>query len=376
MAIFNDFPYSNLHNENLQWIIDTLKQSGASIGEISTALEQVREEINNLDIPANISQITSNFKNDYFLICGDSYCVERSDYKTWPMLLRDQLNLPENQYQNISIGGYGFIGQNGTHLGQLSSAPITADKNKITKIFVGCGYNDRTYSADAIYSAMASFNSYVKVNFPNAEIILVYAAMDNVASNRTLLANVYQAYSRCAELGWKMIDAHCLIAGMYYMREDGHHPNAQGSSELFKKISAEIRGGQYVKLVSGSVTPEDTITSNAFTYLQENYGSHCINKIVGCSNIVLVTEITEGQIVTIGTCPQYMYGFGYTAPLRTPGAFLSARNANNIIAQTYFGIFANNGTFNIGVRLSSGGLKNVKTLFPTNIEFSDNYMTL
>ena len=50
MAIFNDFPYSNLHNENLQWIIDTLKQSGSSIGEISTALEQVQEEIANLDI--------------------------------------------------------------------------------------------------------------------------------------------------------------------------------------------------------------------------------------------------------------------------------------------------------------------------------------
>ena len=133
MAVFNDFPYSNLHNENLQWIIETLKQSGASIGEISEALEQVQEEIKNLDIHANISQITSNFKNDYFVICGDSYCVERADYKTWPMLLRDQLGLPEIQYQNISIGGYGFIGQSGTHQGQLSSASITADKNKITK---------------------------------------------------------------------------------------------------------------------------------------------------------------------------------------------------------------------------------------------------
>lgn len=376
MAIFNDFPYSNLHNENLQWIIDTLKQSGASIGEISEALEQVQDEIKNLDIPANISQITSNFKNDYFIICGDSYCVERADYKTWPMLLRDQLGLPEIQYQNISIGGYGFIGQNGTHQGQLSSASITADKNKITKIFVGCGYNDRTYDAGAIYSAMASFDSYVKANFPNAEIILVYAAMDNVASNRVLLANVFQAYSRCAELGWKMIDAHCLIAGLYYMREDGHHPNAQGSLELFKKINAEIRGGQYVKLVSGSITPGSTITSSAFKYLQENYGSHCINKIVQCSNIVLVTEITEGQNVEIGTCPQYMYGFSYTAPLATPGAFLSARSADNKYAQTYFGIYANNGAFNIGVRLSSGGLPNVKTLFPVNIEFSDNYMTL
>lgn len=344
--------------------------------EISTALEKVQEEIANLDIPANISQITSNFKNDYFVICGDSYCVERADYKTWPMLLRDQLDLPETQYQNISIGGYGFIGQNGTHQGQLSAASITADKNKITKIFVGCGYNDRTYEADAIYSAMASFNSYVKANFPNAEIILVYAAMDNIASNRPHLSKVYQAYSRCAELGWKMIDAHCLIAGMYYMREDGHHPNKVGSLELFKKISAEIRGGQYVKLAFGTVTPGSAITSSSFTYMQENYGSHCINKIVKCSNIVLVTEITEGQIVTIGTCPQYLYGFGYTAPLYTPGAFLSARSTDNTIAQTYFGIYANNGTFNIGVRLSSGGLPNVKTLFPVNIEFSDNYMTL
>lgn len=376
MAIFNDFPYSNLHNENLQWIIDTLKQSGSSIGDISAALEQVQEEIKNLDIPANISQITSNFKNDYFIICGDSYCVERADYKTWPMLLRDQMRLPEIQYQNISIGGYGFIGQNGTHQGQLSSASIAADKNKITKIFVGCGYNDRTYAADAIYSAMASFNSYVKANFPNAEIILVYAAMDSKASNRPSLSKVYQAYSRCAELGWKMIDAHCLIAGMYYMREDGHHPNKEGSLELFKKISAEIRGGQYVKLTSGTVTPGSAITSSAFTYMQENYGSHCINKIVQCSNIVLVTEITEGQIVTIGTCPQYLYGFGYTLPFSTPGAFLSARSTDNKIAQTYFGIYANNGTFNISVRLSSGGLANVKTLFPVNIEFSDNYMAL
>lgn len=376
MAIFNDFPYSNLHNENLQWIIDTLKQSDDSIGEISEALDQVQDEIKNLDIPANISQITSNFKNDYFIICGDSYCVERSDYKTWPMLLRDQLGLPEIQYQNISIGGYGFIGQNGTHQGQISAASITADKNKITKIFVGCGYNDRTYEADAIYSAMASFNSYVKANFPNAEIILVYAAMDNVSSTRAQLANVFQAYSRCAELGWKMIDAHCLIAGLYYMREDGHHPNAQGSMELFKKISAEIRGGQYVKLVSGRVAPSDKITSAAFTFLQENYGSHCINRIVGCSNIILVTEMTEGENVTIGTCPAYMYGFAFTAPLRTPGCFLSARSSDNVIAQTYFGIYANNGSFNIGVRLSTGGLDNVKTLFPANVEFSDNYMTL
>ena len=80
--------------------------------------------------------------------------------------------------------------------------------------------------------------------------------------------------------------------------------------------------------------------------------------------------------MTIGTCPQYMYGFDYKLPFSTPGAFLSARSTDNTIAQTYFGIYANNGTFNIGVRLSSGGLTNVKTLFPVNIEFSDNYMAL
>ena len=225
MAIFNDFPYSNLHNENLQWIIDGLKQTESNIDDINNSIKQINSDIENLDLPANITQITSNFKNDYFIICGDSYCVERNDYKTWPMLLRDRLNLPEINYQNISIGGYGFVGESGTHLSQLMAAEIQADVKKVTKIFVGCGYNDRNATVSAINEAMIQYDKYVRSTFPNAEITLIFAACDNNRANWENLAKVKLAYAYGSRLGWAVIDIHCFIGGMYYMRDDGHHPS-------------------------------------------------------------------------------------------------------------------------------------------------------
>ena len=60
MGLFENFPYTNFHNLNLDWIIKVLKNAVAELEEIQTNWESVRDTANTAKTTANAAKTTAN----------------------------------------------------------------------------------------------------------------------------------------------------------------------------------------------------------------------------------------------------------------------------------------------------------------------------
>lgn len=60
MALFDNFPYTNFHNLNLDWIIKVLKNAVSELEEIQTNWESVRDSANNAVEQATTAQNVAN----------------------------------------------------------------------------------------------------------------------------------------------------------------------------------------------------------------------------------------------------------------------------------------------------------------------------
>ena len=60
MGLFENFPYTNFHNLNLDWIIKVLKNAVAELEEIRTNWESVRETANTAKTTANAAKTTAD----------------------------------------------------------------------------------------------------------------------------------------------------------------------------------------------------------------------------------------------------------------------------------------------------------------------------
>lgn len=64
MAIFDNFPYTNFHDLNLDWIIEQVKKYGSTIEEIDVELRgEIEDAIAYMQ--TNIVQTTSDIINEY-----------------------------------------------------------------------------------------------------------------------------------------------------------------------------------------------------------------------------------------------------------------------------------------------------------------------
>lgn len=55
MGFFNNFPYSNFHEINLDWIVKTVKEAAAKTNSFEQALEEIRKTLATLDISAEVA---------------------------------------------------------------------------------------------------------------------------------------------------------------------------------------------------------------------------------------------------------------------------------------------------------------------------------
>lgn len=181
-------------------------------------------------------------KGEHILIMGDSYGAGDD---TWIDKLITKIGDKATCYK-VALGGLGFAHQSSlggytfqTYLqSQLSNIP---NKAKITKIIVGGGYNDNDETYADITSAISSFCSYCKTNFPNAR---VYIAMLGFNSERALgggnirhkLATVVipaYSYNYISEYTPIYIpNSELILRDTTLLGNDNVHPNAYGQNKI------------------------------------------------------------------------------------------------------------------------------------------------
>lgn len=309
MALFENFPYTNLHNLNLDWIIKEIKNNkkqiedftaevvsmGVSIEEFRAYIESIDSEIHThvveevtAQVPPAIQEeietggfdaVLAEARKRRFVFVGDSYAEGYNpdgNVTGFPEIVKSDMNIPSADYFNIYKGGARFSAASGneyaydTVLGN-NIANIT-DPETITDIVFTGGYNDNAASYADIMSGIERCKTIIASHFTNPSLKVWLFGMGYnclTMATRAALFNVYTYVY--AKSGWAFIRLTPTICAQGLWSSDGYHPTADCQSIIAKNIENVLNGG---KELSHLITIE--------------YGQ------TGITNVVLWTRQNEG----------------------------------------------------------------------------------
>ena len=286
------FPYTNFHEMNLTWIVETVKNLTEEwiemqgkftdlqgdfeelknfITDYFTKLEidkEVRKILNEMKANGELSEIISDallqgalarVNKPTVLILGDSYGagenIANREY-SWAYMLKSALEKNGYTVKLSAIGGYGFKAD-GTKtytnmLNTLTDTMTTNEKKNVVKIIVGGSYNDRNSAENDISQGMIDFQSAIASNFENCKNVIVcpmgwtWEGHQQGIHTSTTYISVIKAikmwmYS-AAQLGFSVIPAY---QGMLYessFSNDGVHPSEQGHKNILNMVIGAFDG--------------------------------------------------------------------------------------------------------------------------------------
>lgn len=266
MGLFEQFPYTNFHEMNLDWILKNEKRLDTDMDALKAYVQDdiddtIRARVNEL-----VQQVTLPLYPKNILCIGDSYLEGWSPdgtFESWGPKVGRLLGLTNGEtYHQRYQGGAGFVATNndrnfGTML-QEAAQMSEIDPDAIDLIIVGGGFNDGTYAEATIIAAINTFCGSAKSLFPNARIII--ADMMWSQRNSSGRGTIYQklgvrtAYNRGATSNgvFSFPDAWRALAGVApggasTMASDGIHPLAAGQTLLAEAVVSFIRTGSYIK---------------------------------------------------------------------------------------------------------------------------------
>ncbi|UWI17467.1 MAG: GDSL-like Lipase/Acylhydrolase family protein [Bacteriophage sp.] len=286
------FPYTNFHEMNLTWVIETVKklvdewvemQGDFSnlqgdfeelkkyVTDYFAKLEinkEVRKILEEMRTSGELSEIISDallqgalarVNKPTVLILGDSYGAGENlsnKENSWAYMLKNALEKNGYIVKLSAIGGYGFKAD-GTKtftsmLNTLASSMTTNDKTNVVKVIVGGSYNDRNAPESDISQGMIDFQSAISNNFENCKNVVVcpmgwtWEGHQQGIHTSTTYISVIKAikiwmYS-AAQLGFSVIPAY---QGMLYesaFSNDGVHPSDQGQKNILNMVIGAFDG--------------------------------------------------------------------------------------------------------------------------------------
>lgn len=254
---------------------------------LNTEIQNLDEKIDNTkielenEIESNTERI-ENLENEYCIFIADSYGGVRNDVTGWNLLLPIKMGLSSTQYLSITQSGAGFVAGQTTFLEALQNhISEIPDLNKVTKIFVCGGDNDRNETTSDIETAIRSFINYVQSNMPNAHVYIgMIGYSTDIERRKKIMYSPLIAYSNIAYSNKKATYLNGVEFGCTnktWFQEDGVHPTQSGANKMTESIyqaykngfSCNISGLSYITV---TVDLSGTITNNAF-YTTTQYDS-------------------------------------------------------------------------------------------------------
>lgn len=286
------FPYTNFHEMNLTWIIETVKNLTEEWIEMQgkfTGLQgdfeelkkfvtdyfakleidkEVRKILDEMKASGELSEIISDallqgalarVNKPTVLILGDSYGAGENlsnKENSWAYMLKNALEKNGYTVKLSAISGYGFKAD-GTKtftnmLNTLASTMTANDKANVVKVIVGGSYNDRNAPESDISQGMIDFQNAISNNFENCKNVVVcpmgwtWEGHQQGIHTSTTYISVIKAikiwmYSS-AQLGFSVIPAY---QGMLYessFSNDGVHPSDQGQKNILNMVIGAFDG--------------------------------------------------------------------------------------------------------------------------------------
>lgn len=263
MGFFDNFPYTNFHQLNLDWILRTLRELRGKTEQfdesINTATAKAEQARNSAEEARSFSEsslyysqvaeaLTKSGKR--YILIGDSYLVGYTPEGTvtnWGLYFRQLTGLPASATYIFAEGSSGFTkpGNDGHTFRTLleSRAAEVVNPESITNIIVLGGFNDYL-NPGGIVGAISEFAISAKTFFPNCKIsvgfIGRFCGTDNDYAN-----DLYTAY-----YNYKLNTSVAYINGIEYccrninqFSSDGIHPNEVGQLAIAMGLLDYAAGG-------------------------------------------------------------------------------------------------------------------------------------
>lgn len=335
MSLWNKYPYSSMHELNLDWILKLMQELHADWDEF-TALNKITNagawditkqyqawtvvSDNNVGyislkpVPAGVaisnteywgliadynilitnlsnristleSQMADLTRPRRFIMVGDSYDTVTGD--SWAGMVSTILGLSDTV--KCTQGGYGFLPAAKKWLDLVTATTITGGDDTITDILIAGGANDAFLTIAQIPSAMIDFDTYVRGRFTNLKNIYVgflgNSFYDSTQSNNMKRAS-FKYIDTAKILGWKYLNnVESTLLDPYLMQIiDGYdyiHPNVNGVHKLAYNIA------------------EAVLTGSCETFMQEFPTTFNKNNTLFESGTFDINEYINGHILTI-----------------------------------------------------------------------------
>lgn len=265
---FSNFPYTDFHNLNLDWILETTKDLNTKWDDYYKQWNKwqadVQNYIDNLDYIAAIdkyldalkasgelSDIIDTWLTDYGLITiGDSYgegYTPDGIVKPWCDILHDQYFSDASFYVNKSLGGSGF-GAN-THFSALLSQAIAGltdkQKRQVKYVVVAGGWNDQFIAASTVNSGIKDTIALMS-QLPNATLYIGWIATPIIGFTTAATQKAYDEIKTLYETYWGkykfLSGADSALRWTGVLASDNIHPNASGQASIADMIYKAMAG--------------------------------------------------------------------------------------------------------------------------------------
>lgn len=273
---FENFPYTDFHNLNLDWVLETTKNLNNSWKDYYNVWNEWKNEVENfisdLDYEKAIDDYMNGLKdsgqlsdivnswlgNDFGVICigdsyGQGYVPDGTQHVTsWIDLFKSKYFAGQQVYSSADGGaGFASTGQSGYKFqGLLTNLAktIPVDKRKHVKyVVVAGGWNDLFFDVNDINSGISEFYNVAKEMFPNATCCIGFVAVpSNTALNTNERFEGWKNAKTSYETTWLpykvLANANIGLRWNGVVSSDGVHPNATGQASLADTLYKSIIG--------------------------------------------------------------------------------------------------------------------------------------
>mgnify|MGYP000100904491 CR=1 FL=1 len=321
-------------------------------------LENVVYDIKDQTARNSITEINNKLNSkDCYLILGDSYGTGFGGVKSFITFFKDYMNLDNEHLFYSSMNGIGFVNRPSGDkifielLQDLANTMTSEQKQKITKLIVQTGINDKAIQTSTLVTAIKNFYDYVKLTFPNAKMFIYPVGRSSkYSNNQNIISNCYPAYREVEKYGIINIKGSENILHQYNLfQNDTFHPTDNGERKIAEFLPQGIETGcvnpYYVSSspLSNYFKPDGSATSYGVVNLVTNlYGDYVKIQtedrvFIGLANI----SVSSGSDIVIGKLISH-----------NSDLCCHPRTTNCLIPVTGFMVGKINGVYNENIQLN------------------------
>lgn len=287
MALFENFPYSNLHNLNLDWIIKEILESGKKIDDFETQLnamgvsieefrayiatidqeiqEKIEEEIPEavseaIQNPAFVQEVIHQVRKRRVVIISDSYgagWTPDGDTTGFPSLVQQEMEIPNEDFFQFNKGGARFGIEEGSEYAfdtvLLNALPSITSKDTISDIIFAGGFNDHGADKNAITAGIARCRQLIRQNFNLNSVNVYLFAIGYHCINPEIREQLGKIYRECyARSGWAYSQVTKTICMEPYWASDGYHPLQICQNKIANVITSILNGGYNANMATAA----------------------------------------------------------------------------------------------------------------------------